>query len=258
MRFLHRQLQLFVVAVQFLTRLPTPAVEGFQLDWPVRAARFYPLIGQLVGLLAGAVWLLAGTLWPPTVAAALAVGAAVLITGAFHEDGLADTADGLGGGQTRERKLSIMKDSRIGTFGSVALWGVLILRVLALAALAPWLGALALVTAHGAGRAAAVLAMRLTPYVGDHDAAKGRPADARVGVYETLFAAAWGLVPLLALAAAFGPARAGFAVLLGGAAAVWLALAARRAVGGHTGDVLGGVEQVVETAVLLAAASTLT
>lgn len=251
MNGVRRQLTLLVVAVQFLTRLPTPRLARFEPDWPVRAARFYPLVGHLVGLICAGVWLLAGRVWSPAVAAVLAVATGALVTGGFHEDGLADAADGLGGGATPTRRLEIMKDSRIGSYGALAMLAVTALRVTALASLPPLGGALALVVAHGAARGAAVLVMRLTPYVGDLDTAKGRAAGARVRPAEAAFAAVWGLAPVLAL----GGLRAMTALILTGLAVGALAWTARRLIGGHTGDVLGASEQVGEAALLLAAAS---
>ena len=112
---LRRQLTLLLVAIQFLTRIPTPTVRDFDADWTTRAARYFPLVGQMVGAICAAVFFGASQIWAPWIAALLAVAAGVVVTGGFHEDGLADTADGLGGGQTRERRLEIMKDSRVGT-----------------------------------------------------------------------------------------------------------------------------------------------
>ncbi len=253
MSWLRRQFLLLLTAVQFLTRLPTPQLDGFQPDWPVRAARYFPLVGHLVGALAALVWVLALRIWSPPVAAILALAAGALLTGGFHEDGLADTADGLGGGSTPQRRLEIMKDSRIGSFGALALAGVLALRAGALASLGPSAGALALILAHGAGRAAAVIVMTATPYVGDVEGAKARPAGARPTWAEALCAAAWGLAALALLP--WPQALAAAALALGGA--LTLARVARRLIGGHTGDVLGAVEQVCEAAVLLGASASL-
>ncbi len=169
-----RQGQLLVCAAQFLTRLPTPRLGAFEPDWIARSARYFPLVGQLVGLLSAAVWLAAGRFWPGLPAAVLAVAAGVLATGGFHEDGLADTADGLGDGQDRERRLAIMKDSRIGGYGALALGLMLTLRIGLLAGLSPWSGALALVVAHGGARAAAVMVMAALPYAGDPDGRQGQ------------------------------------------------------------------------------------
>jgi adenosylcobinamide-GDP ribazoletransferase len=248
---MRRQVELFFCAVQFLTRLPTPALSRFESDWTTRSARWFPLVGQLVGGLSALVLLGAAQFWNSWIAALLAVGAGVLITGAFHEDGLADTADGLGGGQTPERRLEIMKDSRVGTYGVIALVLVLGLKIAALASLAPAAAAIALLAAHGAGRGAAVLVMRLSPYAGDALAAKWKPVPDGVRWGEVLLAlaiAAWPLflLPTLNVAAGLG---------LGGVLALIIVLLARRLIGGHTGDILGAVEQVFELGFLLGLAA---
>ena len=93
-----REVSLFLCAVQFLTRIPVPELKGFQADWVSRSARYFPLVGQLVGAISAGVFWGTSLIWPAPVAAILALAAGVLITGAFHEDGLADTFDGLGGG----------------------------------------------------------------------------------------------------------------------------------------------------------------
>ena len=245
-----RQLKLFFCAVQFLTRLPAPSFADFQTDWITRSARYFPLVGILVGALSAGVLLAAGQLWSGALPALLAVAAGVLITGGFHEDGLADTADGLGGGQTAARRLEIMKDSRVGTYGVLALGLVLAIKVAALAKLPLATAALALVAAHGAGRTAAVAVMVLERHVSDPASAKYKPAPNGVRPFELLIAVLLGLWPLALL---------GFAGLVGaavgGGLALLLALTARRLIGGYTGDVLGGVEQVCELGVLLGVAA---
>ena len=241
-----RQLKLFLCALQFLTRLPAPSFADFQPDWITRAARYYSLVGILVGAACAGVLLAAGQLWSGPLPALLALAAGVLITGGFHEDGLPDTADGLGGGQTPRRRLEIMKDSRVGTYGVLALGLVLAIKVAALASLPLATAALALVAAHGAGRVAAVVVMVLQRHVSDRDDAKYKPAPDGVRPFELLVAAVLGLWPL-ALLDWSGLAGATVGAIL----AATLALTARRLIGGYTGDVLGGVEQAAELGVLL-------
>jgi adenosylcobinamide-GDP ribazoletransferase len=250
---LGRQWRLLICAVQFLTRLPTPRLVDYQPDWINRSARYFPVAGQLVGLICAAVWVVAGRFWPGLPAAVLAVGAGVLATGGFHEDGLADTADGLGGGKDRARRLEIMKDSRIGSFGALALGLVLVLRVALLAGLTPWAGALALIVAHGGARAVAVLVMAALPYAGDPDAAKIKPVPQGVAWPEAALALALGGWPLLLL----GFPRAALALGLTTVASGAMALVSRKLIGGVTGDVLGAVEQLAEAALLMAAAAQL-
>jgi adenosylcobinamide-GDP ribazoletransferase len=238
-----------VAAAVFLTRLRLP-VEAPRHDL-VRAARAFPLVGIGIGLAGGlAYWLAQALGVPPTPAAFLAVLATVLLTGGLHEDGLADTADGFGGGLTRERKLAIMRDSRSGAYGLLALIFSVGLRTAALAALAlPGAATAALVAAHAGSRAALPALMRaLDPARADGlGAAAGRPEEGA-----TLWALGIGVVVVL-LALGLG---AGFWALLFAAGAVALTGAlARRQIGGYTGDVLGAAQQAGEIVMLLCAAS---
>lgn len=247
MNFLLGQVRLFLCAAQFLTRVPVPALPGFEPDWISRSARYFPLVGLLVGGACAAVFWGASQVWSGWLPALLAIAAGVLITGAFHEDGLADTADGLGGGQTPARRLAIMKDSRIGTYGALALGLVLALKAAALAELPAALGAWALVAAHAAGRGAAVCAMRLLPYVAQARTTKWKPAPADLSLGEVLTALAIAGLPLALSPSGVVP----LALLSASVLAVALALTARRLLGGYTGDVLGAVEQIFELGFIL-------
>lgn len=236
------------VGAIFMTRLPLRhrgALGGAEL---ARASRLFAVVGAVVGCLGGLAYGLASWLGlPPLLAALLAVAATLLITGALHEDGLADVADGFGGGGDRQRKLEIMRDSRIGSYGVAALVVCIGLRVGALASLAePWRVLAALVAAHALARAflPAVMTMLSPARSEGLGAETGAPAPAYTGV-------ALGLGVLLAVAA-LGPERGAVAVVAGAAAAVAMAGLARRQIGGYTGDVLGSVEQAAEVAVLLA------
>jgi adenosylcobinamide-GDP ribazoletransferase len=218
-----------------------------------RALRMAPLVGVTVGAVAGAVLALADGLGLPGLAAALlAVAAGFWVTGGLHEDGLADVADGFGGGGDAPRKLAIMRDSRVGTYGVAAIALSVLLRAAALAPLAAGAaGPLALVAAHALGRAAMVPVMRgLKPARADglgHGA--GRPDRGATATALILGA--------LAALAALGPGPGGAALLVALAATGAVAWLAVRQIRGYTGDVLGAVEQTVETAVLLTAAALL-
>jgi adenosylcobinamide-GDP ribazoletransferase len=249
-----RELTRLVCAIQFLTRLPTPRLSRWDEDLLARSARYFPAAGLLVGGLTAAVFFAARRLWPAGVLPALlAVAAGVAITGGFHEDGLADTADGLGGGQTPEQRLAIMKDSRIGSYGALALGLMLALKIAGLASLPAAIGAAALLAAHALGRAAAGLAMWALPYAADPGASKLKPVARDVRLPE----AAFGLVIALLPVALLPPRVAAAGLAAGGAAALWPALTARRLIGGYTGDVLGAIEQVFETFFLLGVAGAL-
>lgn len=254
-----RQTRLFFVALQFLTRLPVPrwAVQGFEPQWLNHSVVYFVPVGALVGALGAAVLWLAGLLWPAWLAALLAAGTTVWVTGAFHEDGLADTFDALGGVVSRERALEIMKDSRIGSYGAVALVLTLALRVAALAVLANAdlpLAMIALIVAHMLGRGAAVGLMGCLDYAGDAAQAKAKPLATTV---PWRLAAGAGLIAamLLAVAATALPPGSGPRLAAAITATVVLTLALRRwllvRLGGYTGDTLGATEQLTEAAVLL-------
>ncbi len=238
------QARLFLCALQFMTRLPTPALKAWPEDGVARSAIYYPVVGWIVGAICAAVLLIADRFWPPLIGAALSTVVGLLITGGLHEDGLADTADGLGGGRTPERRLQIMKDSRIGAYGVLALWAMLTVKTLAVAAMPPPRAALALVLAHGAARALPTLVMT-QPYAGDP--ARAKLGAARVRPHAAAIAAILGLGAL-----AFIPwPQAVLGLALAAVAAGLIAFTARRLIGGWTGDVLGAVEQVAEAALLL-------
>lgn len=272
------QLRLLLVALQFLTRVPVPGwvCQGFQAGWLNTCVRYFPVVGGLVGCVGAAVLWVGLMLWPPQVAALLAVAATVWLTGAFHEDGLADTLDALGGYVPRERALAIMKDSRIGTYGAAALVLSLGLRVALLGGLAavdPLGAALALVAAHVVGRTAAVMAMAWLPYAGDAEHAKAKPLATAVDASSVRWAAVWGILLLAGLALADGslglaeghgtglPVAEGMTVrwlwaLAAAAGVVWgMRRWLTQRLGGYTGDALGATEQFTEMAVLLVLAS---
>ena len=235
----------------FLTRVPLKGARADGDRPPLgRAVRAFPIVGALIGLAAGIVYGIAiGIGLPDIVAAVLAVGAGALITGALHEDGLADMADGFGGGRTRERKLAIMRDSRIGAYGVIALVVVLAAKVGGIADLGSiGLVIAAMVAAAAASRAAMPAVMLwMEPARSDGLAADaGHPPSTHV--WTGLALAAVLAVGLLTWSGLVAFLVAG----LGTAAVAWLA---ERQVGGHTGDVLGSVQQFSEVLFLLTLAA---
>lgn len=258
----------FLLALQFFTRVP---VTGRLADWVgfspemLRAsAAHFPGVGWLVGAVGAAVFVAAfyglggATAGQGALAAAvLCTAATVLLTGAFHEDGLADVADGLGGSADRARALEIMKDSRIGAFGTIALVLALGLKVALLGVLAQG-GAVAvasaLVGAHVLSRLAPLFLIRALPYVGDSGASKSKPLADAISLPALGVGVLWSF-PALALIGYAHPAINTIAALLGVAALAWgLARWLRRRLGGFTGDALGATQQLCELAVYLALA----
>lgn len=232
-------------AIAFLTRIRVPArVKGS--DDLARSVPWFPLVGALIGLIIGAAAWGAAIALPPLVAAALAVGLGVGLTGALHEDGLADTFDALGGGHTREHALEIMRDPRLGSFGTIALVTFMLIRVGAVAALLPGrLTLLVLPGAHALARSVSVAVMWMMPAARNTGLGTDhlRSLDRGRAVAGTLAGVILATVLLGPAAALAIPAASLGAGLIAG----W----ARARIGGFTGDVLGACALAAETAVLV-------
>ncbi len=238
------------LAVVFMTRLPLRLHHAPDAGVYARSMGWYPLIGAGVGLIGGAAYTLASlAALPPAVAALLAVAAMTGATGGLHDDGLADIADGFGGGRSRERTLEIMRDSRLGSYGGLALVFSVGLRASTLAALGgagPCAVVTALVASAACSRAVLpAMAWIMQPARRDGLAAThGRPPLGRVLLALALAA----LITLTAL----GPTLAALALaVIATSATVGMGRLAHRRIGGYTGDVLGGTQQVAEIAILL-------
>lgn len=264
-RLVH-ELRLIAVALQFLTRVPV-RLARFEPAWLEQCTRHFPLVGAAVG----AFGVLAMTAMhalgaSPLLAAVAATAATVWLTGGFHEDGLADTCDGLGGAVDRQRALAIMKDSRLGSYGALGLVLTLAAKIALLAQLlqahGPGAAAAALLLAQAASRAGAATLLAVLPYAGDAEHAKAKPLARRIAPGG--LAVAWGWSALLALALAGPlqplalPAPAAWRAPLALLAVLLLAWRMRawlkRRLGGFTGDTLGATQQWAELAVLGVAA----
>jgi adenosylcobinamide-GDP ribazoletransferase len=252
----------FLLALQFFTRMPLPGRlarwAGYSPQMQQACLAYFPLVGALVGAAGAICFDVALRLLPdvgaaPWVAAVLGTIVTAMLTGAFHEDGLADLADGLGGHVGRERALEIMKDSRIGSYGAMALMLSLLLRiglVVALAQVDPALAAWAWFAGHAFSRLMPVGVVAVLPYIRGDDA-KSAITASRAGGRVMAGALFWAL---LALALACWRYSALF--WIAGVAACMLAWAAmyrllRRRLQGYTGDALGATQQVCELAFYL-------
>ncbi len=238
-------------ALGFLTVLPAGVKAAPEL---YASAPLFPLVGVCVGALSGGVFVLASLIWSGLLPALLAVMASLILTGALHEDGLADTADGFGGGWTREQRLTIMKDSRLGAYGVLALGLGFALRVCALAALSPGMGLLALIAVHAGARCAIVVALAAQDYAGDAATARNAYRPGRLAMAEARPAFLWTMAAFFPILVA-RPGVALLGMLLGAALSAALALYSKRAIGGYCGDVLGAIEQLFEIGCLLGLAA---
>ncbi|MFC0254553.1 adenosylcobinamide-GDP ribazoletransferase [Massilia consociata] len=251
------QLRLFFIAVQFFTRLPIPRWVGFEADWLHHASRYFPLVGLVVGMIGAAVYAAAATVLPVPVAAVLSTAATIYATGAFHEDGFADTCDGLGGGMTRERVLEIMKDSRVGAYGAIGVVCMLGAKITALAMLPPAGAIAALLLAHPMSRLAATSLIWRMEYV--RAEGKAKPLAQRMSTMEFGIAALTVAltVSVLAASGALGLSSLAAALLACAISAWWLAHKFSVRLGGYTGDCLGAVQQLSEVAIYVAVLATL-
>ncbi len=244
-----REATRYMVAQQFLTRLPTPGWIDYEPGGLARAARYFPLVGVAVGGLSALTWMIFAPVLPGLLTAGLALAVLILATGALHEDGFADCCDGLGGGASRDRALEIMRDSRIGSYGTCALIASVGLRALAIGGMSAYEGFIALIIAHGLSRG-------LIPLVlvsGKYARTRGLASSVADGVStpEVLVSVAISAVLVFLAGPAVGIATLAAVLVMGG---LMLAILVRR-LGGYTGDGLGAIQQVAEISALITLAA---
>jgi adenosylcobinamide-GDP ribazoletransferase len=196
--------------------------------------------------------LLGSLLWPPLVAVVASTVATILLTGALHEDGLADAMDGFGGGRTRDQVLAIMKDPRIGVFGALALGLALLLKVTCLQAVVPARGAQLLVSGHALSRFGVVVLMSCLPYARETGPSRARPFGQDLSSASIAVAGLAGIAPLTLLGAP-SLGGVGAAAVVGGTWGLYL----RRRLGGYTGDTMGAAQQLMELGFYLGAIAAL-
>jgi len=237
-------------ALTFLTLLPVaPKVEAGAFNLATDAP-YFPFAGLCIGVFSASIFWLTSHLWPQPLPELLCLLAAVLLTGGLHDDGLADTVDGFGGGWTRERRLAIMKDSRIGTYGVLALLFALSLKTAALASLPFDLVVPVLIALHAGARLAIVLVLTALDYAGDPQTAKSPHLQKRLATNSLPLPFFFTLLAFLPLVY-FDAAMALAGIAFGSVACICMATYSRKAIGGYSGDVLGAIEQIFEVCFLL-------
>lgn len=250
----------YLLAVQFFTRIPVTGPlagwVGFSPAMLRASAAHFPGVGWLVAAVACAAYAavmlgLPASAFSPLAAAVACTIATVLLTGGFHEDGLADVADGLGGSADRLRALQIMKDSRVGAFGAIALALALLAKVSLLAVLgSQGLGVVvaALAGAHVVSRFCPLALVRVLVHVGDDDGSKSKPLADQITRRALAVAALWCVPPLTMAAGALGALPVAAGTLAAGAGLLWMGRLFARRLQGFTGDCLGATQQVCEIA----------
>ncbi|WP_432710558.1 adenosylcobinamide-GDP ribazoletransferase [Pedobacter sp.] len=244
------EIQVFFTALMFYTRIPCPSWVDHSEEYLNKASRYFPLMGWIVGTLASIIIYAGSLVFPPAVVVTLALGASVLLTGAFHEDGFADVCDGFGGGWTTEKILLIMKDSRLGTYGVVGILLLFALKTFTLIALLRldlWFCIHSLLLAHVGSRFTAITVMRSHEYAREDATSKVKPLAKKLSLTDFVISAIW-VVPVFLLMPSW--------LMLGVCIPVYLSkryLAAyfQKWIGGYTGDCLGAVQQISFVVILL-------
>ncbi|MDP1841774.1 MAG: adenosylcobinamide-GDP ribazoletransferase [Sediminibacterium sp.] len=257
---LQYQWTLFKTAVMFLTRIPVGKNLPYSQELLQASARYFTWVGILVGITGGVSLYLANLVFSPALSIAVSMLSTILLTGSFHEDGLADSCDAFGGGWTKEKILTIMKDSRLGTYGVVGLVAALVIKFLLLLELFSYIPvttiALLILCAHSFSRLMAVSIMQQLAYVQDIDASKSKPlADRVLNTNEGLILLKGFLIPFIFLYYCSNLSLAPYSVvylLLSLVPAMILRYFAgnyfKKWIGGYTGDCLGATQQVCEIA----------
>lgn len=241
------EIERFFAALRFFTRLPVPAWIGHSQEQLDRSTRYFPLIGWIIGGMGASVTWMTSLVLPLALAVLLGMAATLLATGAFHEDGFADSCDGFGGGWHKDQVLAIMKDSRIGSYGAIGMCVLLLVKWNALVSLGPALVPV-LIAGHAISRAAATSLIFALDYVRDENG-KSKPLAVRLQGAEFALACVFGVLPLVLL-----PWHQALQGLIAVVVTTWLmARYTVRRIGGYTGDVLGATQQLCEAAFYLGA-----
>lgn len=240
MTIIANQWRYFLTAMMFFTRIPIHFSYFDEADLN-KSTRFFPLVGIFVGAFGALVFWLSNLLLPLEIAVLLSMASTILLTGAFHEDGLADAVDGLGGGWTKEQVLTIMVDSRIGSYGAVGLMLALLTKYQALSYQVATFIPATLIAGHALSRLCAVLVMFTQNYV--RAEGKSKPLATQLNVTELSIATFFGLLPIAFLEIKYLAALVPVALVW-----LWFSAKIKSRIGGYTGDCLGAMQQLTEVA----------
>lgn len=235
-------INIFLTSVMFYSRIPVPKLKEFKSEWLTKSTWFLPLIGLMVGILTALVFVCFSFVLTLQLAILLSMAFSVYLTGAFHEDGFADFCDGFGGGYTKEKVLTIMKDSRIGTYGSLGLIFMLATKFFSLSHLNPEQLAGIIISGHAISRIPPVIMIYVAQYVRIDESSKSKPIGEHSAAWGLVLAIFFGLIPILWINY--------LAILLYLAVLLPVFILYRhyiiKKIGGYTGDVLGALQQIAE------------
>ncbi|NGP86847.1 adenosylcobinamide-GDP ribazoletransferase [Fodinibius halophilus] len=243
-----REIQVFLTAVMFFTKIPCPKWVDHSPEFLNESARYFSLMGIIVGSVGAGVFWGFNLIFPQPIAILLSMLATIWLTGAFHEDGLADMFDGFGGGWTKEKILSIMKDSRIGTFGVAGLAGILALKFVSLNELPSAAIPFLLIAGHAVSRFLATTLIMTHDYVRG-EPSKAKPVAKKMSPFSITVSAVFGLLPLLLVPHYW----IWLSLIPMVAVLVYLGYFFNKWIGGHTGDCSGATQQLTEVTFYLSA-----
>lgn len=249
MNSVRREVFAFLGAIRFFTRIPISDAVPHSAEGLNHSARYFPAVGMLVGLLSATAFALSNLLYSESVCILIAMATSIYLTGAFHEDGLSDMADGLGGGWDKMRILEIMKDSRIGNYGAITIIFALLAKFVILNAFSTSWIPLLLISGHAFSRYCSVLIMAGMTYVREDALSKSKPLATQLSLNALLVASVFGLLPLLLLPVAASTISSIAGILI----TIWLGRKLQKWLGGYTGDCLGATQQLSELAFYLGA-----
>lgn len=244
---IRKEITIFLTAIMFYTRIPIPSNTEFSTDYLNKSTRYFPFIGILVGGLGAVIFLLILAILPLNIAIILSMASTILITGAFHEDGFSDFSDGFGGGYTKERILEIMKDSRIGTYGAIALVLMLFTKFLSISSTSLIDIPLLLISAHSLSRFISVCMIYTSSYVREDALSKSKPIGHRGSWSSFVVALIFGFLPLCFMPLVFTL----LVIFMLSLTLFFFRWYVHKIIGGYTGDVLGALQQISEVVIYL-------
>lgn len=237
-----KEIAIFLTAVMFFTRIPCPNNIDHSPEILTKSSRYFSLVGIIIGLFGALIYYLAEFIFNDSISILLSMASTIWLTGAFHEDGFADVCDGFGGGWTKEKILTIMKDSRVGTYGIVGLGLLLAIKHQSLIQLDMFTYIIAIISGHSISRFAATTLIYTEPYVQDIDKSKIKPSAVNIQLKDVIIGGITAIIPLiyffnLYVFLAFIP------VMI---TKYLLAKYFHKWIGGHTGDCAGATQQLTE------------
>lgn len=256
--FLRNERRYLLLAVGFFTRIPVPVLSDFNRGDLNQCAKYLPFVGIVVGMIGAGAFALSSKVLPHSIAVLVSMAMTIYVTGGFHEDGLADSADGLGGGWDKTRIIAIMQDSRLGTYGAIALFFILFAKYQVLNALPAYFLPFILVMGHTLSRLCALWVMADLSYVKDDG--KAKPLATEIAFKDLIVALLLGILPVPLLYFNFSPVMLNIKDWLWLAACcltpvaltwVWWRNKIKLWLGGYTGDCLGAMQQMTELAFYL-------